>query len=165
MSDLYNIRYIRPDTKTPSMGIVRSFYKETATKEEIAVHKRHNLVIDDTITPDVFEVNPARVEEASFDDANEYIQKKLNDAINAAPKSFGVGSIFNLPVADGRAYYIITKVNKTTCEIEWRGFGGIDRYFDHFLGSGGKYDIEKIKFFVDRDLAIDKLFARKKKVA
>jgi len=165
MSNLYNVYYLRPDTKLPSMGIVRSFYKDLASAEEKAVHKRHNLVIDDSITPDCFEMNPARVQEASFDDADKFIQTAHDNARKKAPKTFGVGSIFNLPVADGRAYYIVTKINKTTCEIEWRGFGGGDRYTDNFLGCGGKYDINKIKSFVDRDLAMDKLFARKKKVA
>ena len=57
--------------------------------------------------------------------------------------------MFTVPVADGCAYYVVTKVNKKTCQVEWRGFS-LDRYSDHHFGMGGKYPIADIARYVRR---------------
>lgn len=54
--------------------------------------------------------------------------------------------LFSLPVADGAAHYVVTKVNKKTVDIEWRGWCA-DRYTDRILGWGGRFrreDIERL---------------------
>ena len=48
-------------------------------------------------------------------------------------KGFKVGKIFSTNVADGEAWYIITKVNKTMISYEWRCFS-LDRWVDPMLG-------------------------------
>jgi len=50
------------------------------------------------------------------------------------------GKIFAINVADGQAWYLVTQVSKSdkTCSIEWRGWGGLDGYFDHHFGYGLK---------------------------
>lgn len=56
------------------------------------------------------------------------------------------GKMFQMPIADGSAYYVITRVNKTTVRVEWRGFCS-DRWVDRMLGYGGsfrKQDIERL---------------------
>jgi len=52
--------------------------------------------------------------------------------------------MFSMPVADGNACYVVTKVNKRTCNIEWRNFGA-DEYYDRILGSGGSFPIDIIQ--------------------
>jgi len=68
--------------------------------------------------------------------------------------------VFSMPVADGKAFYVITKVNKKTCKVEWRDFGA-DRYTDNILGWGGTFD----KSIIERQLSwndgLRKLFAKK----
>lgn len=166
MNILFNVHYTRPDTKQPSMGIVRTFYKDLHnTKEEIAVHKRHNLTVDDCITPDAFEINPTQVKEASFDEVFRFVEKAYNKACKAAPKTFGIGSMFSLPVGDGKACYMVTAINKTRnkCTVEWRGYGGGDRYTDHHFGSGGTFDLQDVKKYVIRDQAWDKIVKANKR--
>lgn len=74
-----------------------------------------------------------------------------------APTEFGVGSLISVGVGDGQAWYEVTKVNKKTCDIEWRGFG-YDRYYDQFLGGGGRFDIDRVKPLVDRRIALESIF-------
>lgn len=57
--------------------------------------------------------------------------QKRSDAI---PKdTVAEGLLLALSVADGYAYYVVTKVNKRTCKIEWRGYCP-DRWFDRRYG-------------------------------
>lgn len=51
---------------------------------------------------------------------------------------FAPGRLFSVGVADGAAWYVVTKVGKTNCTIEWRGFCA-DRYTDQVLGWGGSF--------------------------
>ena len=57
------------------------------------------------------------------------------------------GKLFCLPVADGRAWYVIVKVHKKSCQVEWRGFSG-DRYVDHWLGFGRTVPLDGIVRYV-----------------
>ncbi|MBE3143810.1 MAG: hypothetical protein IMZ61_07800 [Planctomycetes bacterium] len=148
MNNLYNVHYTRSDTKQPSIGVVRTYYKGFShTKEESTVHKRHNLIVDDCITDDAFEINPARITAASFDEANKFIEKAFKEAQKKAPKRFGIGSYFCINVADGWAYYMVTAIDRNhgECTVEWRGFGGEDCYHDHHFRSGGEFDIQDVK--------------------
>jgi len=52
-------------------------------------------------------------------------------------RTVAVGALFHIGVADGSAPYVVTKVNKKTCDVEWRGFCP-DRYYDHYFGAGRK---------------------------
>lgn len=48
------------------------------------------------------------------------------------------GKMFSVHVADGSATYIVTRANKKTCNVEWRGYGNPDGYTDQILGYGMK---------------------------
>jgi hypothetical protein len=60
--------------------------------------------------------------------------EKLQE-ISKSVDGISVGKLFRINVADGYAFYLVTKVNKTTCSVEWLNLGG-DGYQDHFFGAG-----------------------------
>jgi len=66
--------------------------------------------------------------------------------------------MFTVPVADGCAYYVVTKVNKKTCNIEWRGFC-LDQWHDGTLGWGGSFPIHCIEHHCNWVDARKKMFA------
>ena len=74
-------------------------------------------------------------------------------------KELQAGHLFHVPVADGRASYIVTRVIRTACSIEWRGWNNEDRYTDHHFGFGGKFPVAEIIRYVRPGVA--KLFGRK----
>jgi hypothetical protein len=166
MNTLYNVHYTRRDTKEPSIGVVRHFGTILKpSKEEKAVQRRKNLIVDDCITPNAFEVNPNTVTSASFDEAHTFIEKAFKEAQKKAPKTFGIGSYFRINVADGWAYYMVTAIDRShgECTVEWRGFGGGDRYHDHHFRGGGTFDLQDVKQYVTRDQAWNKMVAAHKK--
>jgi hypothetical protein len=55
---------------------------------------------------------------------------------HAALTSLAPGSLFSVGVADGQAWYRVTKVGRTSTRIAWRGYG-CDSYTDTVLGWGG----------------------------
>lgn len=71
---------------------------------------------------------------------------------------FQAGRIFRSQVADGYAFYEVTKVNKTTVRIEWRDDLGADAYQDMVLGAGGSFPRQTIERIVERQDAITKMF-------
>jgi len=72
--------------------------------------------------------------------------RKLSDSIKRGIKP---GSMIGIGVADGSAWYVVTKVKGTKCDVEWRGFNP-DRYFDHYFGAGRKnVPLADIKRYVD----------------
>lgn len=61
--------------------------------------------------------------------------EKISEKISAS----GIlkpGYMFRIGVADGCAYYVVTKVNKKSVHVELRTF--YDAYHDNFLGAGRK---------------------------
>jgi hypothetical protein len=85
---------------------------------------------------------------------DQFVNEKYIEAMersDKAGKGLAVGKMFSVCVADGRAYYVVIKVNKKTCRVEWQGFG-LDRYVDQVLGYGGtfpKHVIERQIDFID----------------
>ena len=60
------------------------------------------------------------------------------------------GKIFGIGVADGDAYYEITKVNKKTVRIQWRkDLSDEGTYQDVVLGEGGNATMAIIKPLID----------------
>jgi len=82
---------------------------------------------------------------------------KISDGL---PEGLVVGKLFSIGVADGKAWYLVTKVNKKTCHIEWRGFCS-DRYFDRHFGYGGKFDIKEVSRCTGWDDTLKKMFSKK----
>jgi hypothetical protein len=87
--------------------------------------------------------------DAAYDEA-----KAKSDALGNQLKA---GKLFSVGVGDGRAFYVVTKVNPKTCDIAWRGFCP-DRYTDQVLGWGGRMPRERIERLVVRQDAIDSVF-------
>ena len=79
-------------------------------------------------------------------------QKKL-------PEGICVGKVFRIQVADGYAWYEVTKVTKRRAHIINRQDLGYDGWTDYYLGDGGSFDKDRIASFIERDEAIAKLFS------
>ena len=77
------------------------------------------------------------------------------------PDTFGKGSLFSLPVADGSATYLVKRLGKKTATVTWFGAHNLDRYTDHHFGWGGTFPLQQVKRYVDQKLAMDKLFKRR----
>jgi len=137
------------------------------------------VLVDDAVCPTSYEVPENVLEEIPFDmgkynhktrewenqdELHQYVQGQFKEAkalSEALGDEFKPGKLFNTPVADGYAYYVVTKVNKKTCDIEWRGFC-LDRWQDPVLGMGGRFPRENIEQQVRRMDGLKKLFAAKK---
>ena len=86
---------------------------------------------------------------------DKFVQAEYDKAQAISDKIKGkvaVGSMFSLPVGDGRACYVITKVAGKTCDVEWRGFS-LDRWHDHYFGGGRRrVPVSEIKRYVHAPL-------------
>jgi hypothetical protein len=60
--------------------------------------------------------------------------QELSDSLGDGVK---VGKLFSIGVADGSAWYVVTRVKGSKCDVEWRGFFP-DRWTDHHFGWGRK---------------------------
>lgn len=158
-------------------GIVRSYGKEVE-----AAKARGLLIVEDAILPVAYEVREADAvdvevklpgrfdnETGLWTDLGEYdayvqeawkAAKAVSDAITSG---VGVGSMFTIGVADGTAHYVVVKVNKKTCRVEWRGFCA-DRYFDHHFETGGTFPLADVARYVEQDRAMSRIFSKKAKV-
>jgi hypothetical protein len=97
-----------------------------------------------------------------FDDAySAYVEKQFEQARerSSALDNFAVGALIQVPVGDGRAYYVVEEVNKRTCILGWRGYSE-DRWHDQVLGWGGKFALDRIEPLWLRDRALNELFGR-----
>ena len=157
--NLYHVKYrAREDAKDVwqhmyseqrewKYGIVQP-YSDQSRKE----WKKGNLIIEDAITGQSWSIQTSLFEiwdiPQSFSPKDEYaifVEKEYKKAIATAKKAKGmVGRMVNMGVADGIAFYVITKETAKTATLEWRGFGG-DGYIDQFLGSGGTFPKNRIK--------------------
>lgn len=153
-------------TNTKRIGSVNVYHKEAES-----LWKDKKYVVSDVITGDLFailvsEVIPVCDRDAKIDNLPldlvidiawrerwEEQAQKVNDALTR----FGVGAKFSIGVADGSANYVVTKVNKKTCVVAWRGFGA-DDYYDHHFGGGGTFPIADVSRYCR--FGRDKLFPR-----
>lgn len=74
-------------------------------------------------------------------------------------KELQAGHIFSVPSGDGIVFYLVTRVLRTACSIEWRGWRNEDRYTDHHFGFGGKFPVSEITRYVRP--GVPKLFGKK----
>ena len=65
---------------------------------------------------------------------------------------------FSTPVADGRAYYQVTKVKSKTCILTRCTGICPDEYADSILGAECEMPLKKVEEFVNRQQAINRLF-------
>lgn len=54
---------------------------------------------------------------------------------------------FSIGVADGSANYVVTKVMRKNCVIDWRAWCP-DRWTDHHFGYGGQFRIDDIERYI-----------------
>lgn len=100
-----------------------------------------------------------------FDECQAYLDQDYRAAREQArrlPKGkVVVGKIFAIGVADGQAWYLITRVGKNgkTCALEWRGWGGLDGYTDHHFGyRAGNVPVAQVAKYVRVHDGLDELF-------
>jgi hypothetical protein len=86
--------------------------------------------------------------------------EKLSESLGEGLK---VNKLFAVGVADGRAWYVVTRVTKTTVRVQWRGFCP-DRYTDQVLGWGGSFPRRAIEPLVAREDGLRRLFGKRKVV-
>ena len=126
-------------------GIVDSL-SEDAKEAKV----RGNLLIEDAILPLSYEVpnhnNVVDIRDSYPNEYDKYVdaeREKAEQASKALPKGVQVGKLFTMPVGDGCAYYVVTKVNRKTCKVEWRGYE-LDRYRDLFFMWGGSFRLSDV---------------------
>jgi hypothetical protein len=169
LKDFYLVKW--KNTEHPEIpvknwfGIVRTYaFDKTLNKQIQDAWAKGYVAVDDCIfnictlrkLSDVIQVKFGSDSEEDLFHSTVY--KHYEDK---EPSKFGVGSMFSIEIADGRATYLITKVNKTSVKIEWFGAHNLDRYIDHHFGWGGTFPINNIKRYVEADYAMKKLFSRK----
>jgi hypothetical protein len=114
-------------------------------------------VVDDAIRPVSHAVPETALKDIPFgtfgeSEYDKYIQAEYDKAIaldaTLPTRTVAVGALFHIGVADGSAPYVVTKVNKKTCDVEWRGYCA-DRWIDHYFGYGRKsVPIEDVKRYL-----------------
>lgn len=164
---MYQVKFT--DNGTTIYGILEQFSKEAKAQA-----KHGMAIVQDAILPKSYliplnQLTEIPMEIGRFDSklhkfvyqdeyhtyvTNEFEKaQKLSDSL----EGLQVGSLFGIGVGDGTAWYVVTKVNKKTCKIEWRGFC-LDRWTDHHFGYGGTFNIKEIERWVGRADVIKKLF-------
>jgi len=113
------------------------------------------VFVDDAILPKCFEVSETLIVDLPPDFGGEYDKyveaewKKAEAHSKRLPKGLRPGKLFAVGVADGYAYYVVTRVTKRTVTVEWRGFH-LDRWTDQVLGWGGSFPLSAIEPLVCR---------------
>jgi len=118
-------------------GVVYAYDSET---KEAA--KQGFLLVEDCELPTSYKHVPALVEKVDSDDwdkVHQWLEDRYDEAARKAIKSKTLKhQILRFGVADGSAHYVVTSASKTHVTVEWRGWGGLDRYVDRMLGWGGR---------------------------
>jgi hypothetical protein len=160
--DYYQVKFQLPGVAGHTVYGILDRYGGAA----IANYNDHKLLtISDAITGKTYLVKETDVREIPTSFGSEYdnyvnteftIARTLSDAL---PAGLFVGKLFSIPRGDGYAWYVVTKVNKKTVVIDWRGYS-LDRWFDPLLGYGGKFDRSLIEPHVLHGDAVRKIFAK-----
>lgn len=127
--------------------------------------KKGYCTVDDAVIPQPWCVPESMLVDIPLGDYenseyNKFVNKEYEKARKLS-KSLGaglkVGKLFDTSVADGRAYYVVTKVGKKNVTVEWRGFC-LDRYTEQVLGWGGSFPAHVIERMVGMQDALAKIF-------
>ncbi len=152
MQDLYQVKW--KDGKKTRYGIFQSAKKGIARVND-AILPVYDEVPVDSLVPIKSEWDPP-------DEFHAYLEKEFEAArkvSEALPEGFQVGKLIQTSVADGYAFYVITKVGRKNIHIEWRGFSP-DRWHDQVLGAGGSFPRHAIDGLVRAADGFKKLFRR-----
>jgi hypothetical protein len=156
--DYYEVKFV--DARGRHYGILDRF-----TDEALEHIKQGLLIVEDAVRPHATSVPIAAVVNMPYDrscresretiggfmygngEYDDYVTIQHVKHVLAEQALEGdklqVGHMFQCGVGDGYASYVVTKVNKKTCNIEWRGFCP-DRWFDRMFGYGGNFRIEDV---------------------
>jgi hypothetical protein len=161
MKDLYQVKF-EHDGKT-IYGIVDRYSKEARK-----LPKSKRCLVEDAILPKTYVVDEKRLISLPTDFGGEYDkyvegQLKAAQKLSDSVKGFEPGKLFALGVADGSAWYVVTKVKGKNATVEWRGFC-MDRWTDRWLGWGGTFPCSQIKPLVKAEEGMRKLFGGKEMV-
>lgn len=157
LNEYYLVQFELPATHQCGgvrFGIVNSSrFGEDVPREA----KRGNLVISDCELPisrvrasDQVTRVPIGLGFDNLDPVYDWLAGKHKAAIHRALDSKTlVHQLFSLGVADGSARYVVVKENKRSLKVEWRGYGGLDRYTDAILGWGGTFPRDSLEHFIE----------------
>ena len=161
MGEHYRVKFIIKGEM--HYGVVESFSAEAS-----ALAKQGKLLIEDAVFPQAYEIDEKHVTDVPFTVDGEYDQYVERMYLSAKSKSDElqsgkavVGKLVQFPVADGYASYIITKVNKRSVNLEWRGFA-LDRYMEPVLGWEGKMDKERLEKMLAIEARLSNMFKSEK---
>ncbi|KKN24116.1 hypothetical protein LCGC14_0898050 [marine sediment metagenome] len=154
LDDYYLVKFTLPETHSHRglrYGIVsHSSFDEDVKREA----ERGNLVISDCEVPISWIRAADHVEKVpvgcgllpDIDLVEQWLDDKGKAAAQLALASpTCVNQLVSLDVADGLAWYIIVEETKRTLTVEWRSYGGGDRYTDVILGWGGTFPRDRLE--------------------
>lgn len=139
--------------KQKSLYGVRDFTRdEKIFKEEIEPRMRELLKLND---------DPAK----GWDNLTEKINKQnvlISELKEHARKACSMtGRMIKFQHADSYAMYLVTKVNKTTCRLEWIDY--CDGWQDGRLGLSGSLPIKYVHDQICHEDNLDKIFGQKER--
>lgn len=155
-----------------------TFYGEAEeySPEAKEAAKKGMVIVSDAVLPKRYMVAKGDLTEIPFgnyeklptggfgfnDELNQFVEaafKKAQEISDSHPDDgvLRVGDLFSIGVADGSAWYVVTKVNKKTCDVEWRAFCP-DRWTDHHFGYGGRFPVADVSRYVRGAKGLAKLF-------
>ncbi len=92
---------------------------------------------------------------------DKYFQEAM-DTNEAMENGVVIGKIFRIGVADGYAYYEISKVYKTKVHLKWRKDLCLDGYSDHHFCGGGSFSRSDVERYISFEEGMKKIFSKKK---
>jgi hypothetical protein len=157
--DLYQVKWFHGFWQ---YGVVDRWGEESVQYYE----NKQQVIVNDAITPaqHVVAVEALVPIDTTFNPLDEYaafVEEQYQTAkgrSDGLPVGLHVGKMFRVPKGDGYAHYVVTKVNKKTVDIEWRGYC-LDRWVDDRFGYGGREKREDIEMFVRREDGARRLFS------
>jgi hypothetical protein len=110
------------------------------------------VLVRDAILPKYYEVRETDLTDIplSGDEYVNFVDGERQKAWDASDKIVGLapGKVLSVPIGDGSAWYVITRVSRGKCHIEWRGFS-FDRWTDRVFGWGGAFPKAALERFAD----------------
>jgi len=82
-----------------------------------------------------------------FEEYDKYQNDEFAKVANL-PDGLHVGKMFSISVADGEAWYQITKILKTKVQLKWRKDLCPDQYADHHFFHGGSFDKNDVERYI-----------------
>ena len=156
----YLVQFPDPTTRRTGYGIVDEYHADA-----VAFQQQGLTLVADAVLPVMHQVQTATLcdivldmgrwdpEHRTFVEQDAYHahvaaeHAKARELSDALPAGVQVGAVFSVGGGDGSAWYVVTRVFRKTCRIEWRGFCP-DRYVDHMFGYGGSFRLADVERYV-----------------